>query len=391
MHGARAEAPPSVLPRSGGAALLAYLICRTYALLPCVVTVLLAGACTAFDHGVVAAAAVTAFALATMWTLFSAFRDPRALASAAVYFASLALPAVLIETRGAAGFAIGAVLEAALNLALLGLLPRLGRLSRFVQPELFPDILTGFVLVLVFGLPVRFWRTGRPAMPRPKAPPYDVSILVCSFEEDRTIARCLESIRRNVEDARRHPFVRSVRVVLVDSGSRDKTRALAASRVDRIVDGHAGKLTARHRATVAEDCDLVVAADGDRAYGEGWLAGLLAPVAEDPAVVATMGETTNEGSGLSGSALARRLLKIPFNAGNSAYFKEAYLRVPFDLEVDQFKHRAIWPEEEFLFSLRMQALGRVVHVADSRSFELRPYSLLAQMRRHLLGTRLRTF
>ncbi|HEY2942005.1 MAG TPA: glycosyltransferase family A protein [Vicinamibacteria bacterium] len=370
--------------------MLASLICRTYAVLPCVVTVLLAGACTAIDHGVAAAAALTAIPLGTMWTLFPGFRTARAAASAAVYFASLAAPAALIDTRGAAGFTLGVLAEAALNLLLLGLLPRLGGLSRFVQPELFPDILTGFVLVLVVGLPVRFARARYPPVPLPR-PPYDVAILVCSFEEDRTIGRCLESIRRNVDDARARAAVRSVRVVLVDSDSRDDTRALAASRVDRIVDGHAGKLTARHRATLAEECDLVVAADGDRAYGDGWLTGLLAPFGADPAVVATMGETTNEGSGLSGSALARRLLKIPFNAGNSAYFKAAYLRIPFDLAVDQFKHRAIWPEEEFLFSLRMQALGKIVHVPESCSFELRPYSLLAQVRRHLFGARLRTF
>jgi glycosyltransferase involved in cell wall biosynthesis len=258
-----------------------------------------------------------------------------------------------------------------------------------LQPELFPDVLTGLFLSAGFYAPVRLLGRERKAHETAR-PPFDVVIVLCAFQEEATIDESIASIKAAVDRLQGSALVNRVRLVLVDSSPEETTRARMASRVDRVIEGHAGKLSARHQAILAETADIVVAADGDRRYDPDWLTTLLAPFC-DPAVVATMGETRNAGAGMSASALCRAVLKMPYNGGNSAFLRNAYLASPFDITLDQRRHKELWLEEEFLFGLTLQAQGRVVHVADCRSHELRPYPLLAQLSRHLFGVRLRTF
>jgi hypothetical protein len=179
--------------------------------------------------------------------------------------------------------------------------------------------------------------------------------------------------------------------VLADSASQDGTAQAAAGLVDEVFAAPPGKLSARHAATLAVSADLIVAADGDRAYPRTWLLGLLGALAANERAVAVLGETANEGSGMSASALTRHLLHIPMNAGNSVYFRRTYLEAPYDIAINQFRHAEIWCEEEFLFSLRLARLGAIVHTTEAQSFELRPYPVLDQLSRHLFGRRLRTF
>jgi hypothetical protein len=383
---------PAGRPRTFGQSLLARAVCRTYAITPCVITVVLGAAFCAVPHGVLAAAVLTGGACFVVLAVVPAFREQpgRLVLNAALYFTVLALPAAVTPVDGWLGLAFGGLAEGALDLVLLMALPHCGPAQRLVQPELLPDILTGLLLVAVFGVPVQLSARG-PRLSRPVPPPWDVVVLVCAHEERSTIEACLRSIRTAARAPDLAALVRSLRVVLVDSGSTDGTREAAAPLVDATLAASAGKLSARHEATLAEPADVVIAADGDRTYGEGFLLALLRPLADDPRVVATLGETANAGSGLSGSALSRRVLAIPMNAGNSACYREAYFEIPFDVAVNQFRHVDIWTEEEFLFAIRMRGLGRVVHTTDARSYELRPYRVLDQVRRHLFGRRLRTF
>ena len=371
--------------------LLARMICRVYALFPFVGVLLVGGILAAVPHGVAAGLALTTTAFIVMAVLFADFRRHAAQHAglAALYAAVVVTPAAVLPFEGVLGFAAGIACAALLVLFILFVA---SRLLGPVRLELYPDIVTGLLLIALFYLPVRVAARRRQPREWPR-PPYDVAVLVCSYAEEATIERCLSSIESEVARAAGSPLIRSVRVCLADSSSPDRTRERAARFAGVvIVDAPPGKLSARHAATLQEQgADVIVCADGDREYEEGWLLRLLAPLAADPNVVATMGETSGGDRGLSGSALSRRVLSIPMNAGNSAYYREAYALVPFALEVDQFRHKEIWTEEEFLFSLRLQALGRIAHVVEARSFELRPYSLFAQLGRHLVGQRLRTF
>jgi hypothetical protein len=378
------------LPRPAGEALLARAICRTYAVLPCVITVLLGGLLSAFEAGAWMAWALSAFAAAVMAVLFPGFRNARLALNALIFAVLLSLPAAVVPYRGLPGAALGAALELAINVIVvygLGLAPR--GVQRLVQPELLPDVLTGLTLILLFGPAVVWLRRGRPEGRTP--PPWDVVVLVCSYQERATIERCLQSVREAVAEVRGAAYVKSIRTVLADSASQDGTVEAAAGLVDEVFAAPPGKLSARHAATLAITADVIVAADGDRAYPRSWLTALLSHLAANERAIAVLGETANEGSGMSASALARRVLHIPMNAGNSAYFRRTYLEAPYDIAINQFRHADIWCEEEFLFSLRLARLGTIVHTTDAQSFELRPYPVLAQLSRHLFGRRLRTF
>lgn len=371
--------------------LIALLVCRLYAVLPCVITPLVIAALCASGGGVFGAAALVLIAFAVMAVGFPDFRESLGamVVNALFYFAMIALPAALVPESGLVGLLWGLVAGSLLSVAVIAMVPRIPGLRSIIQPELFPDILTGLFLSLVFYPWMRVLRGARSASSEPR-PPYDVAVIVCAYEEEATIDESLQSIRESVARVVGSPLVKRVRIVLVDSSPDDATRRRVASQVHRVIDGDPGKLSARHQAILAEEADIVVAADGDRRYDPAWLSKLLAPLS-DPAVVATLGETRNAGAGMSASALCRAVLGLPYNGGNSAFHRAAYLRAPFAIDLDQRRHKALWLEEEFLFGLTLQAQGRVVHVPDCRSYELRPYPLLAQLARHLFGVRLRTF
>ncbi|MBK5254702.1 MAG: glycosyltransferase [Vicinamibacteria bacterium] len=370
---------------------VALLVCRLYAVLPCVITPLVTGFLCAIENGVFAAAGLVIVSSALMAVRFPDFREKSgAMAlNALFYFTLIALPPLVLPFAGPAGFLAGAIFGSVLSLAVIGWIPRVPRVGSMLQPELFPDVLTGLILSLLFYIPVFLLKRPRLA-PLEPAPPFDVAVILCAYQEEATIDESLASIRVAVDCLRGSPLVKRVRVILVDSSPVEATRRRVASQVDRVIDGDSGKLSARHQAMRLENADIFVAADADRRYDPEWLVTLLAPFA-DPRVVATMGETRNAGAGMSASALCRATLKLPYNGGNSAFFRSAYFAAPFATTIDQGRHKELWVEEEFLFGLTLQAQGRIAHVMECRSYELRPYPLFAQLSRHLFGVRLRTF
>jgi glycosyltransferase involved in cell wall biosynthesis len=266
-------------------------------------------------------------------------------------------------------------------------------LGRHLEPSLFPDILTGMILVGLFGLPI-FLRGRRQARGQGGIIPLhpSVAIIVAAHQEAETIRACIRSLRRGVRRARKDLPLGEVRVVLAVSLDDEATASAALKAgVDKVIPTPPGKLSARHHSIQKAEADIIVAADGDRGYDREWLVRLLKPLLGDPRIVATMGETRDRGGTFSGSALVRSLLKLPFNGGNAAFSRKTYLAVPFNLGLNESRHRELWVEEEFDFGLRLRALGRVAHIPDSYSCELRPYGLFRVMTRHLLGRRLRTF
>jgi hypothetical protein len=318
----------------------------------------------------------------------------KALATLVVYAGGLSIPALLLP---ASPWSLlwGSLLELAVVAAVIALTSRIPLLSRTLDLPLIPDVFTGGILTALFYLPVvlRSARTRkRSAYSPPQPPAPTLAVILTAYQEEETIRTCVRSIRRGLREARRRLPLGATRLVLaVSESDRETIREAREAGVDQVLFCPPGKIRARHHAMVEEDADIIVAADGDRGYDRRWLVRLLAPLLRDSRVVATLGETRDLGGGLSGSALSRSVLTLPNNGGNAAFYREVYLRIPFHPGVDQFKHRQLWLEEEFAFGLRLRGLGRVVHVPDSHSCELRPYGLFRVMARHLWGRRLRTF
>jgi len=215
-------------------------------------------------------------------------------------------------------------------------------------------------------------------------------VFVTSFEEEGSVEACLRSVLRSAEVAASRAELHAVRVVLADSASQDRTAAIARELGVEVLECPRGKLSARDHAYRRSQADLILAADADRAYPEGWVGGLVEGLLRDPEGVAVTGETGSEAEPFGGTTLLRRWLQLPFNGGNSAFFRQAYLSAPHDLELDEFRHRELWAEEEFRFCLRLKHLGRVRFVPLS-SAELRPYPLARVLLRHLFGVRLGSF
>jgi hypothetical protein len=369
---------------------LSELVCRAYAILPFVVTPLLAGIIAGTGWGAAVAALATLGALATLvWNsrLLPNRRVglTRAVANAVVYYlvvAASGLPFRDQPLNWLLGWCAGLAVQ-----IIVGSIPP-GWQPRWFQPDLVPDALTSLILVALFGVPVACIR--RVGHWRQPAPPYRISVIVTSYDEEDTVVDSLTSLGESVARAKPNRHVSSIRLVLADSSSRDRTRDRAAPLVDAILDCPLGKLNARDYAFRAEDCDVIMVADADRLYPPDWLSQLLQKL-EVGGTVAVTGETRIAGHDLNGSALAREALKMPFNGGSAGFFKSAYLQARHNLAIDQFKHRSLWREEEFLFGLRLRRLGRVAYVAQGVCLEMRPYSLLQLMMRHLFSVRLKTF
>lgn len=318
----------------------------------------------------------------------------KALATFVVYAGALSVPALFLP-RSPWSLLWGFLAESVVVALVIAATSRVPFLSRTLDLPLIPDVFAGATLIALFYIPVALRSAGarkRPGFSPPQSQASTVSVILTAFHEELTIRTSVRSIRRGIRDARRRLPLSSVRLVLaVGEDDRETARKAREAGVDEVLFCPPGKLRARHHAMVLDTADIIVAADGDRGYDRNWLYRLLSPLFEDPEVVATLGETRDLGGGLSGSALSRSVLTLPNNGGNAAFYRNMYLRIPFVAEVDQFKHRHLWREEEFAFGLRLREMGRVVHVPDSHSCELRPYGLFRVMARHLWGRRLRTF
>ena len=105
-----------------------------------------------------------------------------------------------------------------------------------------------------------------------------VAVVVAALDAEATLGACLDSLR-----ALRYPRGR-FEVVVVDNGSRDRTREVASSRSVRVVEERRrGPAAARNTGVRATSSDVVALTDADCTVDAGWLEALVAPLAA-PAV-----------------------------------------------------------------------------------------------------------
>jgi len=109
-----------------------------------------------------------------------------------------------------------------------------------------------------------------------------VSVVVPTLNEEKYIGKCLKSIRNQAVDSE---------IIIVDSDSEDKTVEIAMKYAAKVVTGKPGNIS-KNRQLGAEIStgDIIVTADADTIYPEGWLQRIVKHF-EDEKVVAVSGPT----------------------------------------------------------------------------------------------------
>ncbi len=145
-------------------------------------------------------------------------------------------------------------------------------------------VATGALLRMV-GAAAAGWRHSRRRVAGVRdATPPRVSVIVAAYNEERTIVRTIEALRRSrgVE----------LEIVVVDDGSTDRTTTLVAAipddRVVLVTEAHGGKAAALAAGLARCHAELIVTVDADTEVEAGTVMELTAPFA-DPQVGAVSG------------------------------------------------------------------------------------------------------
>jgi glycosyltransferase involved in cell wall biosynthesis len=97
--------------------------------------------------------------------------------------------------------------------------------------------------------------------------------IVAAYNEERHIAECLASLRRQTHGP--------LEVIVVDDGSRDRTAAVVARfpEVRLLQRSHQGKAPAVNAAAAEAHGEILLFLDGDLVYEPGYVAALVGPIA----------------------------------------------------------------------------------------------------------------
>lgn len=212
-----------------------------------------------------------------------------------------------------------------------------------------------------------------------------VSIMVPSYNEEPFIEQCLKSIR---EQTIIQEYPQYFEIMLVDSGSKDKTVELAKQYVDKIVITPRGKLTARNLATDQTKGNIIVSVDSDSYYPPQWLNTLLEPFNnlydteyENDYVVGTVGSTFDDppipGVPRQIRNIAEAIDRYIYHPNqmvgrNSAYWKHAFYQSGRfdDINTNQLNVVTMVKEEEEGFGKRLSKLGTIVLKFDAMCVHL---------------------
>ena len=200
-----------------------------------------------------------------------------------------------------------------------------------------------------------------------------ISIVVPSFNEEPFIRKSLSSIRGQ-SIIQEYPD--NFQIILVDSGSKDKTVEFATPYVDKIINvPRRGKLTARNIAIDQSDGNIIVSVDSDTYYGPFWLNTILRPFNDihnlhyDPNIVCVVGSTYDPYiAGIPtpirniAELIDRTILNPKRVVGrNSAFWKHHYYKVGrFNENINQMNVDKMIKEEEYDFGEKLSKFGRVI-------------------------------
>lgn len=197
----------------------------------------------------------------------------------------------------------------------------------------------------------------------------NVSIIVPSFNEEPFIKKCLSSIRGQsiIQE-----YPQRFEIILVDSGSEDRSVELATPYVDRIISTSVrGKLTARNLAIGQAKGNIIVSVDSDSYYGPFWLNSLLKPFNDlkHDNLVCVVGSTYDPYIPGVPTSIKNIVELIDRNiihpkrvmGRNSAFWKHDYYLVGrFNENINQMNVNEMMDEEEYDFGEKLSKLGKVI-------------------------------
>lgn len=206
-----------------------------------------------------------------------------------------------------------------------------------------------------------------------------VSIIVPSFNEEQFIKKSLSSIRGQsiIQE-----YPEYFEVLLVDSGSEDRTVELATQYVDKIITTTVrGKLTARNLAIDHAKGNIIVNVDSDSYYGPFWLNTLLKPFnnLEYDNLACVVGSTYDQSiPGIPtpirniAEWVDRNILSPQRIVGrNSAFWKHSfYLSGKFNETINQMNVDDMLQEEEYGFGKKLSKLGKIVFKMNANCVHL---------------------
>ncbi len=183
-----------------------------------------------------------------------------------------------------------------------------------------------------------------------------VSVVVPAYQEEKGIEAFLRQFER--QTLPRAEF----ELIVVDGGSRDGTREIAARLADRVVlQTSTGIGGARNDGVRVGQADLIATTDADCRVPPDWLERIVADF-DDPAVVAVCGPDGPFDGGLKARALyffVRGIIRLAALAGiygtggtNSAFRKSAFLAVG--------GYRSMAHSDDIDMGVRIRREGRVV-------------------------------
>ena len=211
-----------------------------------------------------------------------------------------------------------------------------------------------------------------------------VSIIVCNKDETKKVFdESVRSITQSKSYAENMLNFNHIRLVLADGGSKniDYIKENFGCMFDSIEVIPGGKLTGRHNCSLKEASDIIVAYDSDRKYDHRNTFELLLPFIKDYRNLATV-ENQKEELVVGTTHYVNTDGIFPFNGGNSAYLRRAYLKHPFNTKINQTTTSSIWKEEEIDWGNNLIKCGKVVSVKALYS-DINPLPFVSLIKRML--------
>lgn len=214
--------------------------------------------------------------------------------------------------------------------------------------------------------------------------PPNVSIILCNKDETKEVfEQSVMSIIQSKTYAENILNINHIRLILADGGSKniDIIQQSYGSKFDSIEVIAGGKLTGRHHCSLKETSDIIIAYDSDRKYDKRNTFELLFPFFNDCRSLETNGYQ-KEQMIVGSTHYVNSDGIFPFNGGNSAYLRKAYMKHPFNININQTTTSSIWKEEEIDWGNNLMKCGKVVSVQALYS-DINPLPFPALLKRML--------